>query len=172
MSVPQPTLAGFTAFVRNVMGISATVLPDGSPVIAFALAVAMGIVNPQLAAACIPSADAAGVPLNSSGFTVYVLAVYNLAGSNLLSYAQDLPNAPVYKNKLAFFAYFRWKWNLNSFVPGVIDSSSDETTSEHMVVQDAAKAFTLANLQQLKDPFGRQYLAFAQSYGPSTWGIS
>ena len=39
MSVPQPTLAGFTTFVRNVMGITTTVLPDGSPVIAFALAV-------------------------------------------------------------------------------------------------------------------------------------
>ena len=172
MSVPQPTLAGFTTFVRNVMGITTTVLPDGSPVIAFALAVSMGLVNPQLAVAAIPSADAAGVPLNTGGFTVYVLAVYNLAGSNLLSYAQDLPAAAIYKNKLPFFAYFRWKWNLNSFVPGVIDSSSDESTSEHMVVQEAAKSFTLANLQQLKDPYGRQYLALAQSYGPETWGIT
>ena len=172
MTTPQPTLAGFTAFVRNVMGISVTVLPDGSPVIAFALSVALGVVNPQLAAACIPQSDAAGVQLNTGGFTVYVLAVYNLAGSNLLSYAQDQPNAAIYKNKLQFFAYFRWKWNINSFVPGVIDSSSDESTSEHMVVQEAAKSFTLANLQQLKDPFGRQYLALAQSYGPTSWGIS
>jgi hypothetical protein len=172
MSAPQPTLAGFTAFVRSVMGISTMVLPDGSPVMAMALAVSMALVNPQLRVIGVPDHDAAGVTLNQGGLSIYVLAVYNLAGSNLLSYAQDASNAPVYKNKMPFFAYFRWKWNLNSFVPGVIDSSSDETTSEHMVVQEAAKYFTMANLQQLKDPYGRAYLAFVQSYGPTTWGIS
>ena len=73
---------------------------------------------------------------------------------------------------LPFFAFTRKQWNLNGFVSGVISGSADETTSQQLVVQEAAKNFTLANLQQLKDPYGRQYLAFAQSYGPETWGMN
>jgi hypothetical protein len=31
---------------------------------------------------------------------------------------------------------------------------------------------TLAQLQNLKTPYGREYLALAQSYGPNVWGLS
>ena len=170
-----PTLAGFVNFVRNVMGIDAEVLPTDSPVIPFALAVAMAIVNTALQAVSLPTVDAAGVPI-SGGQSIYTLAVYNLAGSNLLAYAQDLPDAETVAGSgdpgLPFFAWTRQQFNINGFVSGVIDSSADETTSQHLVVQEAAKNFTLANLQQLKDPYGRQYLALAQSYGPTTWGMN
>jgi len=175
MAAPQPTLAGFQNFIVQTMGISTTVLPADSPVIPFALAVAMGIVNQQLCAVPIPSADAAGVSLNSGGITVYVLAVYNLAGSNLMSYAQDQPNAPPIPGTnppLPFFAYSREKWQINAFVSGVVQSTADESTSMSLVVQEAAKNFTLANLTQLKDPWGRAYLSLAQSYGQTTIGIT
>ena len=164
MTTPSPTLAGFLTFIRNVMGIKATNLPDNSPAIPLSFAVALAIVNPSLQAACIPSVDAAGVTLNAGGETVYSLAVYNLAGSNLLSFAQDQAGD-------TFFQELRDKLNLNGFTSGVVQSSSDEGTSVSLVVQEAAKEFTLANLQQLKDPYGRRYLALAQSYGPSTWGM-
>jgi hypothetical protein len=175
MAAPQPTLAGFVNFIQQIMGIDDTVLPTDSPVIPFALAVAMGIVNRQLQVVTIPNADAAGVTLNSGGFNVYVLAVYNLAGSNLLSYAQDLPGAPTVpgsKPPLPFFEYTREKWQINAFVSGVISGTADESTSTTLVVMDAAKAFTIANLSALKDPFGRAYLGLAQSYGPSTIGLT
>jgi len=180
MTAPQPTLAGFQDFIVNTMQISTTVLPSSSPVIPFALSVAMGIVNQQLWCIPIPNTDAAGVQLNTGGFSIYSLAVYNLAGSNLLSYAQDLPNAAIipgsvsdrYPKGLPFFAYSRLQWQINAFVSGVVQSTADESTSMSLVVQDAAKNFTLANLQALKDPWGRQYLSLAQSYGPSTFGIS
>lgn len=165
MAAPQPTLAGFFDFIRNVMGITTEYLPDDSPYPPFALAVAMGLVNRQLAAVCIPSADAAGVALNTGGITVYVLCVYNLAGDNLVNYAQD-------QNGETFFKDMRKQFNLLGFVSGVIQSSSDESTSQSLVVMEAAKAFTLANLQQLKTPWGRQYLALAQSYGPTPIGIT
>lgn len=170
----QPTLAGFLTFLRNVAGISTTVLPDASPVIPMALAVAMAIVNRALRAVCIPQYDAAGVALNSGGLSIYVLCVYNLGTSNVFNYAQDTVETPVPGSKppTPFFAWSRKQWNINGFVSGVISGSSDESTSQTLVVQEAAKNFTLANLQTLKDPFGRAYLAFAQSYGPSTWGIS
>ena len=162
---PSPTLAGFLSFIRTVMGITSKNLPDNSPVIPMAFAVALAIVNPALQAVCIPDVDAAGVSLNSGGLTIYTLAVYNLAGDNLINYAPDQAGS-------TYFCDAREKFNTMGFSPGVISASSDEGTSQSLVVQEAAKNFTLANLQQLKTPYGRQYLALAQSYGPNVWGIS
>lgn len=145
----EPTQAGFLDFVRNVMQISTTVLPDSSPSIATAYSVALEIVNDQLA-------------LASS--TMYTYAVYNLAGDNLVNYAPD-------QQGQTYFADLRKTLNLAGFVSGVIQASSDESTSESMVVQDAAKEFTLADLQNLKTPWGRTYLGIAQRYG-TVWGLT
>lgn len=169
----QPTLAGFLNFLRTTVGITTAVLPDSSPVIGMAFAVALSIVNPALRCIPIPAADSSGARLNGGGLTIYALAVYNLAASNLFSFAQDAEDAPlVTGSKLPYFADKRDKWHINEFVSGVIQSSGDESTNNSMVVQEAAKNFTIANLTQLKDPYGRQYLSLAQSYGPSTWGLS
>lgn len=177
----QPTLAGFLSFVRQTMAIPADILPDNSPVIAMAFAIALAIVNPALRIIPIPSQDSASVTLNAGGLSIYALAVYNLAASNLLQYAQDLPDAPLVHGSggpngnppgLPFFAWTRQRLNINGFVSGVVQSTSDEGSSTSLVVQDAAKDFTIANLAQLKDIYGRTYLALAQSAGPTTWGLS
>ena len=167
MAGPSPTLAGFQAFIANVMAIKPTDLPVTSPVIPMAFAVALAIVNPALQVVPVPSTDAAGVALTLAPAvgTMYDLAVYNLAASNLLNYAQD-------QEGRRYFARLRKKLNITGFVSGVVQSTGDEGTNVSLVVQDAAKAFTLANLNQLKDPYGRAYLSIAQSYGPSTWGMS
>ena len=162
MSAPGPTLAGFQSFIQNVMNVQPQYLPPSSPVIGFALAVALNIVNPQLQwlpTYCGPPIS--GVPAVS----MYTLAVYNLAADNLVNFAQDQPGCD-------YFNDLRNKFNTYGFVSGVIQSGGDEGTNESMVIMDAAKQFTMANLQQLKTPWGRQYMAFAQSYGPTTWGIS
>ncbi len=154
-----PTRAGFLLFIRNVMGISTTLLPDNSTSIDLALALALDVANP-------------GIIVISP--TQYTWAVYNLAGSQLLTYAQDLPDAPVVvgsEPQQAYFAYARTKFNINGFVSGVIQSAGDEGTSSSMVVQEAAKNFTLGNLQNLKDPYGRAYLAIAQAMG-DLWGLT
>jgi hypothetical protein len=172
MAGSQPTLAGFNWFIVNVMGISTTILPADSAVIPFCLGYAVDIVNPaiqQMAPSCGP--PIAGVP----AISLYVTAVYNLAGDFLINFAQDQPDAPPVKGSkppLPFFAYSRKQWNINGFVSGVIQTAADETTSESMVVQEAAKNFTLQDLQNLKTPYGRTYLGIAQTYGPSTWGMS
>jgi hypothetical protein len=70
-----------------------------------------------------------------------------------------------------FFATARTNYGINSFVAGVIGSSADETTSESLVVPEAMKNLTLQNLQNLKTPYGRQYLYFAQAFG-TNWGLS
>lgn len=165
MAVPQPTLADFVLFVRNVMRINAKYLPDGSPYFAYAFANALALVNPGLACVALPQQDAAGVALNTGGFSIYSEAVNNLAASNLLSYAPDQPG-------FSYFAKLRKKLNIAGFVSGVVQSSGDEGTNVSLVVQDAAKSFTLMNLQQLKDPYGRTYLGLAQSWGPTVWGLT
>lgn len=157
----KPTLAGFLNFIRTVMQIPAAALPDNSPVITIAFDVSIEIVNPQF--------NWIGASL------IYELAVYNLAGSNLLNYATD-PLPPTFfinvnGTEVPYFQALRQQLGMTSFVAGVIQSTSDESTAESLMVPDALKGLTLANLQQLKDPYGRQYLAFAQDYG-SLWGLS
>lgn len=164
---PGPTLAGFVAFIENAMQIPTKALATNPPSvwISYALANAMAIVNPSLRIVGIPANDAAGVSLSTGWDTIYTEAVYNLAADNLINYAPDPPG-------VSYFKRLRKKLNINGFVSGVVQSSGDEATSVSLVVQDAAKAFTLANLQNLKTPYGRRYLSLAQSYGPSTWGIT
>jgi hypothetical protein len=171
MVVPQPTVAGFIAFIRAVVGITPDILPDDAPVIVMALSVATAIVNPALRIVPVPGSF---LP-EATKTSIYVLACYNLASDNLINYAQDLPDAPPVQGSdppTPFFAWTRKQWNINGFVSGVVQSTSDEGTSVSMVVQDAAKNFTLSNLQNLKTPYGRQYLAFSQDFGPSTWGVT
>jgi hypothetical protein len=165
-----PTLAGFLSFVRNVMGINAATLPDSSIYLGMSLAVALGIVNPQLRCICVPQIDGADVALNPlipgvTVMTIYDMAVYYLAGDNLINFAQD-------QNGKCFFTDMRKELNINGFASGVVSAASDEATSVSLVVQEAAAHFTLANIQNLKTPWGRQYLGLAQSYGRTTWGIS
>lgn len=165
MTAPQPTLAGFQDFITNVMNISAGNLPPSSIWSAIAFANALAIVNPALRIVAIPDADAAGVMLNSGGYTVYSWAVYNLAADNLINYTPD-------QQGRGYFKKLRKELNINGFVSGIVQASADETTSVSLVVQDAAKRFTLANIQNMKTIYGRQYLALAQSYGDATWGIN
>ena len=155
-AVGPPTLSGFQSFIVNVMGISTTILPPTDPVVCMAYTIALEIVNQAMRCASLP---------------IYTLAVYNLGGSNIINFAQDQGGASIYQNDLAFFAYLRKKWNISGFVSGIIQSSSDVSTSESMVIPDVFKNFTLADLQYLKDPYGRQYMSFAQRYG-TLWGMN
>jgi len=143
-----PTQAGFLLWVRARMGVPVDALPDDSVFIGYAYDVAIAIVNPAMAV----------VP------PIYMLAVYNLAGDNLVNFAPDVPPSTYWSDLRASFASF-------AFAPGVVTSSSDNGTSTSLLNPEQMKDFTLANLQNLKTPYGRQYLAWAQSYGP-LWGLT
>jgi hypothetical protein len=159
MVCPGPTEGGFITFLRQFAGIPTGALPDNSPVIPVAFTVALGTVyrvlqrvNPE----------------------IYNLAVYNLGTSIILNWAPDVPNAPtlpVGDKNLPYFAAMRANLGINNFTAGVIQNSFDNSTGAGWLVPDQLKSLTLANLQQLKDPYGRQYLAWAQSAG-SLWGRS
>lgn len=152
----DPTLAGFQDFITNVMGINSTVLPTSSVIIPAVYNLAINTVNQALQ--CIDNA-------NPAQATIYAFAVYNLAGDFLVNYAQDQVGQ-------TFFSDLRKSLGLNSAVLGIINSTSDVSTSQGMIVPEWASNLTFANLQSLKTPWGRNYLGFAQSYGSTIWGIS
>jgi hypothetical protein len=155
-TINAPNITDFQTFIVNVMGISNAILNPNDPVVCMAFTIAMNVVNQYLACTSPP---------------IYTLAVYNLAGSNVINYAQDQSGAPDYQNGLPFFAYLRQKWNISGYISGTIQSSSDVSTSESMVVPEYTKDMNLYELQLIKDPFGRQYLALAQNWGP-LWGMN
>lgn len=157
-----PTLAGFNTFVRDVMKIDPTFLPVDDPLIGYAYASSQAIVNPSLGGV-IPGQWTMPPPV--AQWSPFALATYNLAGSNIIHFAQDQPGR-------TYFRDLRTQYRIDSFTPGIVSSTSDGGTSTSLLNPDFMKGLTLANLQQLKDPWGRQYLMFAQSYGPTIWGIS
>lgn len=148
MSGSTPTQAGFLAWVRSRMGVPTAALPDDSLFIGYAYDVAVALVNPALAA----------VP------PIYMLAVYNLAGDNLVNFAPDETGS-------TYWSDLRTGYGTFAFAPGVVTSAGDQGTSSGLLNPEQMKEFTLANLQNLKTPYGRQYLAFAQAYG-TLWGLT
>jgi hypothetical protein len=126
-------------------------------VISWSFSVATMLVNPALATVGSPSGAATSTNL-------YVEAVYNLAADNLVNYAQDQPGR-------TYFADLRASLKINNFAAGVVQAASDQGTSDSLAVPDALKNLTLANLQSLKTPWGRAYLAMAQTYG-TMWGVA
>jgi hypothetical protein len=151
----QPTLAGFIDFIRGVMGIDPLLLPDNSPAIEWAYANALMIVNPTLGLVGVKS------PIET---TLYIEAVYNLGGDNIINYAPDQPGR-------TYFADLRRSMNITSFAAGLVQSASDSGTSDSLAVPDALKNLTISQLQNMKTPWGRRYLAIAQTYG-TMWGVA
>lgn len=143
----EPTLEGFNDFLRNIAQIDTTVLPDGSPVIEFSFNLAINICTDLLAI----------IPQIPGGF-LYTIAVYNLATDTLYTYAQDQVGQ-------TYFAEAQQKYQLRTFVSGVVSFAGDEGTQSSLTVPDAVKGFTIGNLQNLKTPFGRTYLQIVQDFG-------
>lgn len=156
-----PTLAGFVTFIQTVMQVPATAIPSPAtdPNVALCYNIAVDLVNSAIAQV---SGD------------MYILAVNNLAASNLVNYYPDpigAPNVAGSSPAAPFFANLRNMWKLNSFVAGVVNSSSDEGTSQSLEMPEWASKLSIADLQYLKDPYGRHYMQIAQRFG-SLWGLS
>jgi hypothetical protein len=146
---PKPTLAGFLVFLRDTAGITTAELPDDDIQIQYSYGVSVATV---LCAIHVVS------PL------IYMLAVYNLGTDLLINWANDQPGQ-------TYFTDLRSQFGVNDFVAGVVASTADESTSESLTVPDAFSGLTIGQLQNLKTPYGRQYLAWAQMYG-TNWGLS
>jgi len=162
-----PTLAGFLEFIRGVMDISTINLPDDSPYIEAAYDQAIQTVNLTL--------SELGLAHNKALPSMYAIAVYNLAGDRLINIAPDQAGAEYVEGSnppLKFFAYTRKLYNIYGFISGVVQSTSDNGTGGSFVVPKQFEGLTLMDLQNLKTPWGRDYLAIAQQYGPTIWGLT
>lgn len=73
---------------------------------------------------------------------------------------------------LAFFSGLRTQWNVLGLVPGVVQSTGDQGTNTSLVVPEFFKTMTLEQLDLIKTPWGRAYLAYAQKAGPTVFGVS
>lgn len=161
MASTEPNLSGYLSFIRNnSIPISATALPDNSPWIAWTYDFAVKWVNEALQAW-------QGGDLNAT--PMYALAVYNLGCDRLCNWAPDsgLGDPP---NTL--FSQLRAAYKLENFIAGVVNSSSDVSTSQSLTVPKFFENLTLFDLQTLKTPWGRMYMSIAQQYGPTIWGLS
>ncbi len=157
-----PSLGGFITFITNVMAVPTSALdPNTNPVIGWAYDFAISWVNDQL---CL-------VPSQPGAWTMYAMAVYNLASDTLINWVQDASDAPVYNNGMQYWAWLRATYGVNNFVAGVVQSTSDVSTSAGYMVPETFNGYTIANLGNLKTPYGRQYLSIASSLG-TLWGLS
>lgn len=150
-----PNLPDFVLFVRESMGIDPLLLPDGSFWfdVAFRTAVELCV-----SAGC--------------GGALYTLAVYNLGGHTLLRVAQDQPSTGPMDPGRTFFRTERDRYGLLLPSAGVVQASSDETTSDTLAVPDQVAQLTIGDLQYMKTPWGRAYLSFAGDFGPDVVGLT
>jgi hypothetical protein len=104
--------------------------------------------------------------INAASPNIYTLACYNYATDRLLNFAQDVANQ-------TFFRDQRHNLHLTDIGPvGAVASAGDGGTSAGILNPEQMRMLTLDDIQMLKTPWGRQYMAIAQSYAPNIWGIS
>ena len=169
----EPNLAAYTAFLLSVCGFPQAVLNNNSALIQSTYNVAQATVLADLGT--IGFTD----PFTGQQSSMGALALYNYGAALFIVYAADPSDAQPVKGSestenpdgLPFCAYVRSRYNIKGYVSGTISSASDETTSQTMVVPDAAAGFTFDDLQVAKSPYGRRYLAIAQMAGPSLYGL-
>ena len=157
----QPNVTDYASYLYGEVGIQVGCLPTNSNWIPLTLSIAVATVNQALGAVASPVNAALGTITVSP----YVQAVYNLAADTLYNLAMDVPGQSYFTDK-------RREWKLLEPQVGVYASASDQGTSGGVLNPEQLRTLTLANLQQLKTPWGRAYLALAQAYGPALWGLT
>lgn len=146
---PKPNSVDFISMLRTEVGLTAVDIPDDSVYITRALAWSVHWVVQVLAQVDI---------------SIYLRAVYCLAADRLINYGIDTAGN-------CTFATLRKNFSIYSFQPGVISSSSDESSSQSFQVSEAFNTLSIPDLQNLKTPWGREYLSYAQQAAP-IWGLS
>ncbi len=145
----EPNLPDFTTFVYG-QGVPAADLPSTSQYLQWTFTLASGD-------ALVPPGDMPAI--------LYVLAVYNLGMHQLIKMAKDIDGQ-------TFFTDTRKTLSLNAFSFGVVTSTGDNADSTTLTVPDWLKDATLQTLDLLRTPWGREYVQYAQSYGPNIVGVS
>jgi len=147
----KPNIVDFLYFLSSSVEIPPAALPGTSPWPQYALTQAIGLVL------CIP-----GV-LGIS----YTLACYNCGTHILFSIAPDVPGQNFFKKERSNTGY-----SLVNPSTGLVAASSDESTSSTLTAPEWAAKLTVGQLDFFRTPWGRAYLSYNQSYGPTIWGLT
>jgi hypothetical protein len=161
-----PNLADYGTWLFTVVGpvagLTQKILPPASQVIQDTLFTAESIVTTALqAAGPWPQPPAPPPP----SLTIYVQAVYNLGTDRLYNWAGDVGGQ-------TYFADKRKEWGLWTMSVGVASQASDQGTAVGLLNPEQMQLLTLQDLQTLKTPWGRAYMAYAQMYGRNLWGLT
>lgn len=161
-SVVVDTTQGLTSYVSANSATVLTVAPlfTAAPAAGDAYVVAPAIAQTSLLVAT------ATVNNNLSlvDGNLYTLAVYNLGADRLINYAPD-PSGQRY------FSGLRARYRITDAALGIVAGGSDQGSSSTYLNPEQMRLFTLADMQNLKTPYGREYLGIAQSYG-TLWGLT
>jgi hypothetical protein len=190
--VTSPTVVvgatGYNVYASTVSGEE--VLQNGSPV-AISTPYLMGILVDSPSP---PTVNTAGSPWLGYAFTQalglvlsapqwrngwavippnmgidYTLAVYNCAGHIQIKIT---PDQVVNNISRDYFKGLRKEYGLLNLSVGLVQSTSDNSTSSVFAVSDSMKQLTLTDLDFIRTPWGRAYMQYAQDAGPTVWGLS
>lgn len=180
VTVASPT-AAMNAVGYNVYAASASAaetLQNSAPI---AIATNYTIATVGEGAASPPTANTSGSPwagyaleqaldwvICGLGGVSYTLATYNCAGHVLLDITPDVQGQTYFTNLRSNSSA---GFNLNAINPGLVSAASDQGTSDSLVVPDFVKGLQLSDLDFIRTPWGRAYLAYNQCFG-DTFGIS
>lgn len=123
------------------------------------------IVQPSLSESLAIALCTVNATLHCASPILYTKAVYNLALDRLINFGIDVEGQ-------TWLSDLRGRFEILAIETGSIASASDQGTSGSYVVPEQMQSFTLDELQLMKTPFGRAYLAIAQKYGQAIWGLS
>lgn len=144
--------AGYLTFLRTVVGIPVSAMPDDSPDVAASYDWAVALTPYQI---------------KTLSDLMYTTAVYNCGADYLLQWGSDQYGTA----GSTFFADVRQTYGINSFTAGVVEMTEDETTNAKLRVPTNFNDLTLDQLVSTKTPYGRQYLSIYQKLG-SIWTLS
>ena len=149
LSPLTPNFIDFLTFLTTTVQIPTIALPLTSPWPGYAFNHALTL-----------------TPLAGAGIADS-LAVYNCATHILFGITPD-------QSGQTYFAQARSNtgFGLNLPSTGLVAATSDQATSTTLASPDWAKGLTVSQLDFYKTPWGRQYLGYIQSYGPSIVGLT
>jgi hypothetical protein len=166
----RPNITDFWFWLQTNVSIPEAALPVTSPYPQYALWQALELV---LCDRGVPFRNGMNfeysepTPRNLWGGISYTLAVYNCATHLLLGIAPDMPGQSFFTAARANSGY-----SLVNPSTGLIVAASDVTTSSTLTPPKWASGLTVSQLGFMKTPYGREYLAYNQAYGPTVVGLT
>jgi hypothetical protein len=163
-----PNLVDFTTFLTDSVQIPVAALPLDSPWPSYAFNQAMAL-TPCLGCGF-------NYPFTPTGGGIlYTLAVYNCATALLFLIAPDQSGQTYFvdaRSSQPSTNFPNGGFGLIAPKTGLVVASSDESTSTTLTAPKWADGLTVGQLGFFQSPWGRYYLSYIQSAGPSVVGLT